>query len=100
MWYQIKEPVVQFLGLSRDALHVHLGLAIFVILALLLRRVPNSLVYAWVALFALQTANELLDLYDWYIWTQSLNWRKSAGDYLHTMFWPTILLAIGKWKAP
>lgn len=92
MWYHVKEPIVLFFGMSRDALHIHLGLALFLLTAALFRGNPRRFLYAWIAVLAAQTVNELLDLHDWYQWTQHWNWRKSMIDYMHTMLWPTILL--------
>lgn len=47
-------------------------------------------------MLAAQTLNELLDFHDWYSWMQSWNWRKSVVDYIHTMFWPTVLFVLAR----
>ena len=99
MWYQLKEPIVEFFGMSRDALHVHVGLALFLLVVALLRSCPRRFLYAWMVVLIVQSINELLDLHDWYYWTRSWNWRKSLGDYVHTMLWPSILFGLARWRS-
>lgn len=90
MWHYYKEPLVSFIELSRDALHVHFGLAIFFSVWLILIGRRNALMYAWMVVFCAQTVNELLDFHDWYVWVQAWNWKKSLADYVHTMLWPSV----------
>jgi len=92
VWHHVKEPIVLFFGISRDALHVHLGLVLFLIVATLFRDNPRRFLYAWIAVLTAETINELLDFHDWYHWTGYWNWRKSMIDYAHTLLWPSIFL--------
>lgn len=94
MWYYIKDPIVEFSGVSRDALHVHLGLVIFLLVSIYFRNHPRRLLFGWLAVLAAQTINEALDFHDWYVWTRGWNWRKSLTDYVHTLLWPSILLLL------
>jgi hypothetical protein len=94
MWYYFKEPIVNFFGMSRDALHVHVGLTLFLLSIFLLYRNPRKILYAWLVVLAAQTINELLDFHDWYYWTKSWNWHKSVSDSIHTLLWPSILFAL------
>jgi len=94
MWYYFKEPIVNFFGMSRDALHVHAGLALFLLAPIMFRKSPRRFLYAWLVVLAAQLVNELLDFHDWYRWTQSWNWHKSITDFIHTMLWPSVLLAL------
>jgi hypothetical protein len=79
-------------GASEDLLHIHAGLLIFVIAALLFRhrmrsRVPIALVY----LFAV--GNEIMDIFG-----PSPNASRLEPwlDIFNTVFWPTILFVIAR----
>ncbi|MFC3640168.1 hypothetical protein ACFONL_22795 [Camelimonas fluminis] len=90
MWHYYKEPIVEFFAMSRDALHVHLGLAIFFCALLLLNGRRHAVIWAWVMVLCAQTINELLDFHDWYIWVHAWNWKKSLMDCAHTLLWPSV----------
>jgi len=94
MWYHFKDVIGEFSGISRDALHVHVGLFVFLIVAAWFRNNPRSLLYGCLVVLAAQTINEALDLLDWYRWARRWTWEKSLTDYVHTMLWPIILLVL------
>lgn len=86
----IKQSMSDATGASEELLHVHFGLLIFVVVALLLRRRmhsnwPVGLVWA----FAL--ANEAVDYfavgYDPFL---------SLLDVINTVLWPTILYLVAR----
>lgn len=62
MLNDLKTLATDFLNLSRDALHIHLGLAIYVIAILVFRRGPTS-VLPWLSVLAFELINEALDLF-------------------------------------
>ena len=93
-WFESKASLKEALGISEDVLHVHVGLAVFLALALLLRRWRFGVLIAWVALIFLQVVNEALDARDWIMWTGDVNWAETAGDFGQTLFWPTVLLLL------
>lgn len=79
--------------MSKDALHVHLGLLAFVLAVALFRKSPASLL-PWLCVLALEFTNEVLDF---------LRWHNLPGffsgtvmDVLNTMFWPTVFLLIAR----
>ncbi|MGN3975552.1 hypothetical protein [Tsuneonella sp. SYSU-LHT278] len=85
-----KDTLGHALGLSDDLLHVHAGLAIFVLAALLARRRMRSwLPLGVVAVFAV--ANELVDAVGPDAW-DSL----SAADVINTLFWPSVLFLLAR----
>ncbi|HMN13110.1 MAG TPA: hypothetical protein PKD55_12375 [Bellilinea sp.] len=96
MWYNFKEPIVELFSMSREALHIHFGLALFMLGAVLFRNTTTRFFYAWLFVLAAQSINELLDFHDWYRWTQSWNWSKSLQDYVHTMLWPSVLFILSR----
>lgn len=78
-------------GVSDDLLHVHLGLAIFVLAALLTRRRMRSWVpLAVVAMVAI--ANEIVDYLGPDRWSDGL----SALDLANTLIWPLVLFLLAR----
>jgi hypothetical protein len=94
-----KAWLVTSTDLSKDALHIYFGLALFVAVRLVWRWRGGWLV-AWLAVLAMASGGEWLDM--------SLEASQSAlqpdaahwHDIWNTMFWPTILLLIGRWLQP
>lgn len=79
------------LGVTDDLLHLHVGLAIFVVTALLLpRRMRSPWPHAAVAAFPL--ANEIVD----YPEPEPCSATRSALDVLNTMFWPAVLFLLAR----
>lgn len=79
------------LELSDDLLHVHLGLLIFVLAALVTRRRMRS----WWPLgvvTAFAVVNEIVD----YLTPGSWSARLSALDLLNTLVWPSVLFLLAR----
>jgi hypothetical protein len=93
-WFESKAWFESHIGLSKDVMHVHFGLGVFLSCALLMRKRRNGPLWAWCIVVLLQTMNEAMDARDWINWTGSLNWTETARDYAATLFWPTVLLLI------
>lgn len=92
-----KVMIIGLTGLPRDALHIYVGLGVFLLVALALRKPLGSwLPLAAVALVAV--TGELMDLGDD---RPHVHWSlgESAHDILHTMLWPAVLtlLARARW---
>jgi hypothetical protein len=94
VWSRFKEALSKSVGLSHDALHVHVGLALFLLLALLLRRYRWGVPAALGVVLALELGNEVSDAFDWVRWTGAPNFIESGRDIASTMFWP-VVLAVG-----
>ena len=94
MWSDLKEQFSNWIGLSHDALHIHVGLALFLLLAYLLRRNRWGLLVALGVVLALEICNEISDSFDWVRWTGAPNFREAARDIASTMFWPVVLAAM------
>ena len=93
-WYDIKSFVGDHLSMSHDALHIHLGIIIFLGAAWIFRRKSFRWYAAWTALFSLTLSNEALDAYDWIMWTGSINWLESLKDIANTMAWPSVIVLV------
>jgi len=91
----IKLAIVATTGLSKDALHIYVGLAVFLAVAVVLRKPLRSTV-PWLVAFAMAIAGEVLDMRDDIASLGYWRWGASVHDALNTLFWPTVLLLIAK----
>lgn len=95
MYNALKTDLATFLGISKDALHIHLGLILFVGLVLILRRSPSNLL-PWLVVLAFELANELMDIFHWHPGAWSFELGDSGKDLINTMVWPTVILILAR----
>src|SRR5690349_19817230 len=78
-------------GMSENLLHLHAGLAIFVLTALLLRKRMRS----WIPLTVVVTLALLNEFIDYWA---GLRWdlASSAIDLLNTILWPSVLFLLAR----
>ncbi|MBE0577917.1 hypothetical protein [Devosia sp.] len=93
MLNKIKTELSELLFLSRDALHIHIGLGIYVAAMLAFRRGPASIV-PWLVVLAAQLANELLD--GIHHGTLDIDISGALRDIGNTMLWPTVVLLVAR----
>lgn len=96
MYNAIKTDLSDVLGIAKDALHIHIGLAIFLGVALLFRRSLASWI-PWLALLAFELANELMDMFYMDAGTIGFDLGDSPKDIVNTMFWPTVVFLAARW---
>ena len=90
----LKDLLGALLRLAPDALHVHVGIAIFFAVALLVRTHRPFLTAYWVVL-AVAVAAEVFDLlYDLQL-GHRLRWLNSVKDIANAMVWPTAWMLVG-----
>jgi hypothetical protein len=95
-WYQAaKLGLVSILGLSKDALHVYVGLGVFFLAHLVLRRPLRSLLPLALVLLA-AIAGEALDMRDDLATLGYWRWQASLGDILNTLFWPSVVWLLAR----
>jgi hypothetical protein len=95
-WYQAtKLFLVSALGLSRDALHIYVGLGVYFVVAILPRRPLSSFVPLAAALLP-ALAGEALDLRDDVRSLGYWRWQASLGDVLNTTFWPFVIWLLAR----
>lgn len=94
----LKSEISDLLHLSRDALHVHLGLAVMLLAMILFRKSPASVV-PWLCVLALELVNELLDVH-WYRGGLQFSPAGALKDIVNTMLWPTIILLLARYAWP
>ena len=86
-----KLAIMSTMGLSKDALHIYVGLAVFLIAAAVLRKSLRSIA-PWFAVVAIAVAGELFDMRDDIYSFGYWRWWASLHDVLNTLFWPSVLL--------
>jgi hypothetical protein len=85
----IKLIIVSATGLSKDALHIHVGMAIYLALIVFIRRYPFYT--GWAVVLMLACAGEWLDARDDIATFGYWRWEASVHDVSNTLFWPTVL---------
>lgn len=96
-WAQVKLTLGDLFGLSPDVLHLHAGMLVLCIAALVLRRSPLTW-RPWLVLLVLECLNELADLMLEGMGSAEATVGAGLHDLVNTMFAPTILLAVGWWQ--
>lgn len=97
LWIGYKTWLVEFVGLTNDAMHVHGSILILLLSAVILRRRPDT-VWCWLIVFAAELFNEYADLKGLAPGEDSI--RASVHDLYNTMFWPTLILVFGRFLFP
>ena len=85
----IKLAIVSATGLSKDALHIYLGMAVYLTLIVGTRRFRPYL--GWLVVFIIACAGEWVDRRDDIGSFGYWRWQASTHDILNTLFWPTVL---------
>ena len=84
------------LGLPKDALHIYVGLAVFLAAAALLRRPLGS----WApiaAVLAVALAGEAWDLIETRGAGATPHWDRNWHDVWNTCFWPAVLFLLARY---
>lgn len=97
MYNALKTQLAELLGVTKDALHIHIGLAIFLGVALVFRRSLASWI-PWLALLAFELVNELMDIFHIHEGVIGFEVGDSMKDVLNTMFWPTVVPIAARWQ--
>lgn len=92
---EIKAAIVAVTGLSRDALHVYVGLSVFAAVAVVFRRPMRSII-PWLAVLLVAVVGELVDVRDDLASIGRWQWRAGLHDFVNTIFWPTVLLFLAQ----
>ena len=92
----LKMDIVGLTGLSKDALHVYLGLVAWLLAAALLRRSITTL-RPWLAVLVVAIGIECFDAFDDWVDLGHWRYRASLHDIVNTMFWPTVLALLARY---
>lgn len=97
-FYQsLKIEIVNLLDMSKDAIHLHIGMFIFLASILILRRQRVSIIYL-IPVFIVASIMEILDLSDDFRSLGHFNWANSLHDIINTCFWPVLIFLLLKYK--
>ena len=91
----IKHLIVLTVGLSRDALHIYVGLAVLLVMALALRRQLSSLLPLSIVFFV-ALLGEIVDIRDDLLTVGYWRLGASLHDLVNTVFWPTVIVMFHK----
>lgn len=89
-WGALKHGVELALGLSPDAMHIHMSILIFVAWTLVLRTKYEDW-RPWILTFLVECANEAIDMSQ-PGGSPEANWDATRHDLINTMIAPTIVL--------
>lgn len=92
-YQELKLQVLNCIDLSKDAIHIHIGLVAF-LLAILFWKKGRASAACLIPVFLIATAMEVLDLRDDWQTLGYFRWSASIHDLGNTTLWP---LAIYLW---
>ena len=91
-----KLHLVGLLGLPKDALHIYVGLIVFLLSAALFR-LPLRSGKPFLAVLLVTLAGEAWDLIDSWRSGAALVWARNWHDVWNTCFWPAILTLLARY---
>jgi cell shape-determining protein MreD len=94
----VKLMLLDLFGLGKDALHIYVGMTVFLATALVFR-LPLRDWRPLAAVFLAAVAGEILDLFESLAPNERPSWRANWHDIWNTMFWPTLLCLLSRWPA-
>lgn len=94
----IKLSIVSATGLSKDALHIYVGLAVFLLASILMRKKIRSF-FPLIAVLAVAVLGEAVDMRDDIAWIGYWRWWASLHDVLNTLFWPFVFFCLARWTS-
>lgn len=95
-YQSIKLSIIELVSLSKDAIHIHIGLLVFFFAVMLWRRGRVDYL-ALLPVFFVAGVMEYFDLRDDMASLGYGRWIASAHDLINTAFWPTIAVVSSKW---
>jgi cell shape-determining protein MreD len=88
--------LTDYVGLAKDAMHIYVGLTVFLLTALIFR-LPLRDWRPIAAVFLVAAAGEIWDLYERVTYDLAEpSWASNWHDLWNTMFWPTVLFVLAR----
>ena len=87
--------LVEATNLSKDALHIYVGLGVMLLVVILFKKSLSD----WRPLAAVAVASiagELWDIIDTFSHGRTPRWNANWKDVWNTLFWPTILFGLAR----
>jgi len=98
-YQSLKITIVSLAELSKDAIHIHVGLIVFITCMWLLRK-RRSLAIPCLAACLFAIGLEILDMRDDLMSVGYWRWKASLHDIANTSFWPIALFLFLKFSPP
>lgn len=92
----LKLDIMGFTGLAKDALHIYVGLGVWLLAAALFRRSITTL-RPWLAVLVVACVIEAFDAFDNWVQFGRWNYLASLHDVINTLFWPTVLALLARY---
>lgn len=93
----LKLGIISATGLSRDALHIYVGLTLLIAASCITRKSLGSF-SSWLVVLAGASLIELFDLMDDKASLGYWRWGASLHDIANTLFWPTVLVVACRFR--
>ena len=93
----MKIHVLNAVDLSRDAIHIYVGITVLLLFVIIFQKGRFSVV-SLIPVFVVAIIMEVFDLYDDSRTFGYLRWDASLHDVVNTVFWPVILVFVAKFK--
>ena len=90
---QFTQDIVNCTGMSRPMLHMHAGMAIYLVSQVMLGTRRGSLLAISMVLFV-ELLNELLN----FLHKGRVYWSDTTQDILLTLFWPVMIYAVSRYR--
>ena len=95
-FYQsIKQTVLTISGLSKDAIHLYVGMAVFSVWVVLFKKAIRSF-KSLLPVIAVALLMESIDIWDNFHTIGKLRLLASLHDILNTVFWPLMMVLLFK----
>lgn len=89
--------LIDLTGLAKDALHIYVGLLVFLLAAVVFRW-PLGTWRPWLAVLAVTIAGEIWDIADRARLALDQNAMGNWKDVWNTLFWPTVLTLLARYS--
>jgi len=98
VFQETKLLLIDTVGLSKDALHIYVGLIVFFGTALIFR-LPLRDIRPWCAVLLAALLGEAWDIYDTAVIGAPQIYAGNWHDLWNTMFWPTAIVVLARFTA-
>ena len=93
IYQNLKLQMLEVLNLSKDAIHIYIGMGAF-LSAVVIWKKGRIGGLCLIPVFCIALLMEILDLRDDLSSLGYVRWSASIHDFLNTIFWPTVLVAL------
>ncbi|MEP1447818.1 MAG: hypothetical protein ABJK37_17085 [Paraglaciecola sp.] len=91
----LKLHMVELLGLSKDAIHVHIGMSVFILSVVVLAKGKVTF-KCLIPVCIVALGLEVMDLIDDFNSVGFFRWSNSLHDFINTLLWPLVIVVLNK----